>query len=151
MRSDLMNKPFVSLLSAAMLAGFSASALAQPDLSFQGANGPDGALVPPVGSVVLYDQTAGEQGLGVTSQNFEAAFNAFDNHAADDFQVTDNDGWAVTSVFAGGVYFNGPGPVNSVNIWFYGDFGGQPGGTLCEYLAVPVTTDNGGSLQVDLP
>ena len=37
--------------------------------------------------VILYDQTDNDSGLATSSQNFEAAFDAFDNQAADDFVV----------------------------------------------------------------
>ena len=62
-------------------------------------------------------------------------------------------GWEIGQVNVGGVYFNGSGPANSVNVFFYFDnatFPGAPvpGGT---FTAIPVTTDTAGTFTIVLP
>jgi hypothetical protein len=81
-------------------------------------------------AVVLYDQTAGAGTNSLTSQNFEASFDAYDNQGADDF-VVPAPGWSIDLVENLGVYYNGTGPANSVNVFFYNNSGGLPG-TLVE-------------------
>ncbi len=87
---------------------------------------------------VLYDQTSGPGAAGAfTSQNFEAANDAFDNQGADDFVVTGS-GWVVNTVITPGAYFNGVGPVASVRVTFYDNAGGLPGAVIagCDYPAI---------------
>jgi len=111
---------------------------------------------PSGGLTVLYDQTANDGGVGLVSQNFEPSFDAFDSQAADDFVVTASQGWTIQQLFVPGVYFNGAGPVNSVNVWFYQNSAGGgnpdlPGAAVCTYSNVVPTTDNAGTLTIDLP
>ncbi|MCU0414617.1 MAG: T9SS type A sorting domain-containing protein [Ignavibacteriaceae bacterium] len=81
-------------------------------------------------AVVLYDQTSGAGTNSLTSQNFEASFDAYDNQGADDF-VVPAPGWAIDLVENLGVYYNGTGPATSVNVFFYNNSGTLPG-TLVE-------------------
>ena len=103
---------------------------------------------PDTPNVILYDQTDNPGAAAINSQNFEAANDAFDNQAADDFVATGN--WIVTTVEVGGVYFNGPGPAASVNVWFYADAAGLPGTEVYSALAV-VPVDTAGSFVITLP
>ena len=79
-------------------------------------------------NVVLYDQINNPAPTpgGVTSQDFEAAFDTFDSQAADDF-VVPAPGWTVTDVDVAGVYANGAGPAASFHVYFYADAAGLPG------------------------
>jgi hypothetical protein len=98
---------------------------------------------------VLYDQTDNPGTNSITSQNFEAANDPFDNQAADDFMVPAG-AWLVTEVDVSGVYFNGTGPLASVNVWFYADAAGLPGAEVYSALGV-VPVDTAGSLVITLP
>ena len=51
---------------------------------------------------------------------------------------------------ATGQYFNGTGPVVSVNVWFYSDSAGLPGTQVYQALGV-VPTDTAGSFVINLP
>ena len=69
------------------------------------------------------------------SQDFEGAFDPFDDELADDFVVPGGQSWSVESVDADGVYFNGPGPSASFNVRFYSDSAGLPGALVATRLA----------------
>ncbi|MGA7729814.1 MAG: S-layer homology domain-containing protein [Chloroflexia bacterium] len=71
------------------------------------------------GQVILYDQLNSPGTFSTNSQDFEAANNAFDNQTADDFIVPAGATWNVNQVDAQGLYFNGPGPAASFNVYFY--------------------------------
>ena len=83
--------------------------------------------MPKLPQVILYDQYNNAGANATSSQDFEAANNAFDNELADDFVVPGGQTWSVESVDADGVYFNGPGPAVNFNVRFYSDSGGLPG------------------------
>ena len=105
----------------------------------------------PQGPMVLYDQTDSAAGNGVPDQDFEAAFDAYDSEAADDFDVTFMDGWIIQQINTVGTTGTPGGALVDVN--FYTDNGGTPlgGMNVCSYDDVPPTVDNLGSLTVDLP
>ncbi|MGA7729924.1 MAG: PPC domain-containing protein, partial [Chloroflexia bacterium] len=71
------------------------------------------------GQVILYDQLNSPGTFSTNSQDFETANNAFDNQTADDFIVPAGATWNVNQVDAQGLYFNGPGPAASFNVYFY--------------------------------
>jgi hypothetical protein len=100
--------------------------------------------------VLLYDQTSNAAATSTSSQNFEAANNAFDNELADDFVVPAG-GWAIDNVTVVGAYFNGPGPAASVHVAFYANSGSLPGAPVagCDYPAV-VPVDTAGSFSITL-
>ncbi len=106
------------------------------------------AILSPEGAV-LYDQTDSPGTNSITSQNFEAVNDAFDNSAADDFQVPAGVAWTVNEVFVAGVYFGGPGPAPSVDVNFYADSGGLPGAVECTAAGV-APTDAAGSFNIAL-
>jgi subtilisin-like proprotein convertase family protein len=68
---------------------------------------------------VLYTQYNNADASGTSSQNFEAANDAFDDFLADDFTVPTGESWSIASVNAQGLYFNGTGPAASFNVYFY--------------------------------
>src|SRR6266850_7899249 len=86
---------------------------------------------------VLYDQTSTPSAIATGSQNFEPANDAFDDQAADDFVVPGGQSWSIQQVNVGGVYFNGVGPANSVNVVFYADSATLPGSAECTYTNIP--------------
>ena len=71
------------LLTGIALFGFAGGAIAAQDrpTATSGRTHEGPTLVPPTkaGTVVLYDQYNNANGLDVTSQDFEAAFNAYDS------------------------------------------------------------------------
>jgi hypothetical protein len=81
------------------------------------------APVPP--QVVLYDQYDNPATLDVTSQNFEASMDPYDDFAADDFVVPGGQSWSIDTVEVDGEY--NTGPAASVNVIFYANNGGLPG------------------------
>ena len=112
-----------------------------------------GAVPPqiPAGPPILYDQLNNCGTNATSSQNFEPAFDAFDDELADDFVVTGTI-WQISQVNVMGVYFNGPGPAGSVNVRFYANAGNLPtGAPVCERLSVVPTSDTAGSFVLDLP
>lgn len=103
------------------------------------------------GLAVLYSQLDSDSGIGITSQNFEASFDAYDNMAADDFTVPNTaKSWKVSEVVVTGVYYNGSGPAASAGVRFYKDAGGLPGALVKEDAAAAITTDNFGSFVIKL-
>jgi len=118
------------------------------------ASGPAAPLAAAANGTVLYDQNNNCSATGVSSQNFTdpgGVKDSFDAQAADDF-VVPAPGWAVTTVEVPGRYESGPGPAESVNVFFYADAGGLPG--VLEYSALGVTPSAGlasGSFTIDLP
>lgn len=126
-----------------LLAASSASFAIQPQLS-----APHAGAVPagPEGSV-LYDQNNNPGATSITSQNFEAANDAFDTAAADDFVVPGGFVWDVDNVDVVGLYFNGPGPVASVDVNFYADAAGLPGALECARPGV-IPIDTAGSFDI---
>ena len=79
---------------------------------------------------VLHDQYNNPGTVSSNSQDYEAAANAFDDEAADDFVVPSGPGWVVTGVEVQGVYDNGPGPAASVNVNVYANGAGNLPGAL---------------------
>ena len=75
---------------------------------------------------VLYDQYNFPQSGGTSSQDFETAYDTFDDQAADDFVVPPGDAWTLTQVEVDGQYWGGSGPVGAVNIFVYRDLAGLP-------------------------
>ena len=111
----------------------------------------------PSGSTVLYDQS-GAFDNGAPVQKFQAANAAFDTDAADDFTVTDVNGWTISgfnfevAFQAGGEPADPPaGIVYNINV--YADDNRQIGGSLlCSYPGVSGTLDGSNTyLSVALP
>ena len=95
---------------------------------------------PKAPDVVLYDQYDNPGTNSVSSQNFEPAFDIYDNFAADDFIVPGGQTWNISEVDVLGTYFNGTGPANSFNVFIYQESGGLPGTLVYSALDQPFTT-----------
>jgi hypothetical protein len=148
-----MNRTLL-LASAAVLvlsAGGVASAKSgQPSMaSPKGTFAPHTVFKTPKGSVTLYDQNSNDSGSGIVSDNFDSgSFPSYTDQAADDFTVPSGHKWIVGEVDVTGVYFNGPGPADGVNVFFYKDKKGKPG-KLVKEIDGATYTDNGiGSFAV---
>ena len=105
---------------------------------------------PAAPAVVLYDQYDNIGANSTSSQNFEASFDIYDDELADDFVVPSGDTWNINQVDAAGVYYNGAGPAASVNLRFYDNAGGLPGGNVATRTDLAMT-DSGGSFVVPIP
>jgi hypothetical protein len=77
-------------------------------------------------AVVLYDQNNNPGTYGISSQNFEAVYNAYDSHAADSFPKPTGVAWRIMQVDAEGLYFNGTGPATSFNVVYHKNAAGLP-------------------------
>jgi hypothetical protein len=104
--------------------------------------------IPKFPEVILYDQLDNPGTVSWTSQEFPDLpdFTAF---LADDFFVPGGQSWQVTEVYAQGVYFNGSGPANNFNVFFYEDSGGLPGTLVSSRTAQPYV-ESGGVFEVTL-
>ena len=131
------------VLGAAALMAPAASAGRSPQATHHGL----AKAAPHVPGVVLYSQNDNDAGVGVTSQNFEASLDAYDNSAADDFTSTGG-GWKIKNVTVTGVYFNGYGPATSETVTVYKDAGGLPGAV--KGSKTKVGNDSGGSFSIGL-
>ncbi len=87
----------------------------------------------------LYDQYDNPSVLGTGSQNFEPAFDAFDDFLADDFVVPSDQFWNVDLAEVKGSYFSGVGPARSVNVFFYSNAITTPGTLLATRTDVTYT------------
>lgn len=122
------------LLLATALAAMTCTCAAQPRLAGRA----DGAASagPPGKLTTLYDQTRGDTGVGIVSQNFESSFDAYDCFAADDFIVPSATHWRIKEVTILGTYFNGSGAASSQNVALYRDRHGRPGHLIASYDVV---------------
>ena len=93
---------------------------------------------PKAPQVVLYDQYNNAGANATLSATFDD-FPTFNADLADDFVVPGGQTWNVQSIDADGVYFNGPGPAFSFNVFIYTDNGGIPGTPVYSTLNQPVT------------
>lgn len=73
------------------------------------------------GSKTLYDQNKDDAERAILSQSLDGS------QAADDFTVPAGHTWIVREVDVTGVFFNGSGPADSENVFFYKDNSGLPG------------------------
>ncbi len=103
---------------------------------------------PGVPQVVLYDQYNNGSTVASLSSTF-TDFPTFNADLADDFVVPGGETWNVQSIDADGVYFNGPGPAASFNVFFYADNGGLPGAQVFSATNQPFT-QNSSTFTVNL-
>ena len=137
---------FISFLSSIIIV----DALSQqkPALIGQG-----DLIYPPSELYVIYDQMDNPGTNSIISQNFETSLDNYDSFAADDFALMDMT-WHIESIDVLGVYNNGNGPANSVNVWIYNSngFGGLPIDII--YSALNIIPSAGlatGSFSIPLP
>ncbi|MEA3478228.1 MAG: hypothetical protein U9R60_08620, partial [Bacteroidota bacterium] len=97
---------------------------------------------------ILYEQM--EIGAnGWASQDFEAAYDAYDCQGADDFTVPAGVYWDIQTVTVPGS--GSPGPFNVANVFFYQDAGGMPNATAYISFMGIAAVDNAGVLTISLP
>lgn len=98
---------------------------------------------------IIYSQNNNDAGVGISSQNFEAALDPYDDAGADDFTVPVGQRWLVQAVIVTGVYYNGPGPADSETVTFYRNVGGLPGPVISSQTVTGA--DSAGSFTIRLP
>ncbi|MBL7149718.1 MAG: T9SS type A sorting domain-containing protein [Candidatus Cloacimonetes bacterium] len=100
---------------------------------------------------ILYEQLANisEEG-GISSQDFEASFDAYDAEGADEFVIPVGETWTINEVVILGTY-SVTGPCDLGNVRFYADDAGMPGTLLFEYLDVPASPTATGDLDCLIP
>src|SRR5205823_3616081 len=124
----------------------------QIPLPSSGAIGGHFVHVPPspqAPQVVLYDQYDNASTVASLSSTF-TDFPTFSADLADDFVVPGGQTWNVESIDADGVYFNGPGPAASFNVFFYANSGSLPGAQVFSATNQPFT-QSGSTFTVNLP
>ena len=97
---------------------------------------------------MLYEQVDLDAG-GWTSQDFEAAFDAYDNQGADDFVVPAGEYWDIQSVTVIGS--GAPGPFALANVEIYADAAGMPAATPMIGWYGLTAIDNAATLDIALP
>lgn len=101
--------------------------------------------IAPTGSTVLYDQS-GTAENGAPAQDFSSTYDQYDSQGADDFAVTDADGWNVSAfnfqvTFSAGGVPTPPPPTIVYNVTVFADSAGLPGAAECTYTGVTGTLD----------
>jgi hypothetical protein len=87
-----------------------------------------------------YNNPATEPPINITSQDFEPASDALDDHAADDFVFTYPYNNCITGVRVMGEYSEGGGPASSFNVSFYANAPGNlPGTLIASFFNLPYT------------
>jgi hypothetical protein len=85
---------------------------------------------------VLYSQYNQLNETVISSQDFEPAYDSYDDQAADDFIVPAGQTWLVNGVDVAGAYsFNG-GPADSVGVYIYADASSLPGTPVFSQTAI---------------
>lgn len=102
------------------------------------------------GGGVLYDQTGNPSGNGAPAQNFEPAFDAYDNMGADDFVVPGGVNWSITQVDAV-VTFSTSNLSTGIDVAFFEDSSGLPGAPVASFTSVGTFSFDGATLSVTLP
>ncbi len=102
-------------------------------------------------AVLLYGQIDQAANGGAYDQAFEPYYVEFDSEGADDFEVTDPEGWDVFRVDTVGLSDYGDGSIH-VNIAIYPDAAGMPASApVCDFPEITNYTENAGNLSILLP
>lgn len=119
------NARFIGAVAVMMVAG---SVMAAGPVTTGPVGGPFNS---PGARAILLDQTGLTLGTGPTCQDFETAFDVYDNWVADDFTVPAADvAWDVNFVFVPGTNTATVDPPTG-NVEFYTDAAGLPGALVC--------------------
>lgn len=148
-----MNRTASVLLGAVALAASFSATFAKSGLAVSSSGNTPHLFIHASKYRVLYDQSGGDDGSVIVSQNFESDFDIYDSQAADDFTVPAGQKWTIQEVDVAGAYFNGPGqgPAVSENVYFYKDAKGLPGKLLKKGSFTVNGADDGfGNFAIDL-
>jgi len=135
------------LICAAVLAAASAQAApaGKAPVAFASGHFAQRAVSASPGSVVLYDQSTGDSGAAISSQNFGSDLDSYDDQAADDFIVPAGHVWSVREVDVPGGYTEGK--ADSQRITIYANHRGVPGKVVADCDGLH-GTDTGGSFAI---
>ena len=104
---------------------------------------------------VLYDQLGNNASTITNSQNYETANDAYDNEAADDFEVPAGATWVIGTFEVVGQYNDPDDRPSGVNVRIYRDAAGLPGELVEEWLNLQPTggfgAPNYSNLSIPLP
>jgi len=147
-------------LAVAVVAAFGTGAGARPSAKPAAAAKAKTSARPAHIAGTIYNQRDNDNGIGITSQNFESSLDAYDTQGADNFKI--KTGATVKRVIVDGIYYNNAGcdnptpcgPAASVHVTFYKNgAGNQPGAVKADYPAQSYTDLSGGTgtLSVAVP
>ena len=91
-----------------------------------------------------FSNMTGDTFVAITSQNFEAANDAYDSYGADDVKLKKT--CKAKKIQAAGQYYNGTGPAVSETVTVYKNSGGAPGAVL--KTSTVSGADSGGSFDM---
>jgi hypothetical protein len=134
--------------TAALAASIGAASAQPPGMSHAGGYVHRFVSKTPRGAQTLYDQNENDAGYAVLSDDFGSG--DYNSQAADDFAVPAGFTWIVTKIDVTGVYFNGYGPSDGQNVYFYKDRNGKPGKLIQEFDHLN-GVDSAGSFAITLP
>ena len=106
--------------------------------------------VPGATALELWDQYD-NAGTAVTLSATFTDSPSFNSDLADDFVVPIGQAWQVRWIDVDGAYFNGSGPANSFNVFFYYDNGGFPGMQVWSRTILGDWHQNGSTFTINLP
>jgi hypothetical protein len=137
-------------LAVAVVAAFGTGAGARPAAKPTAAAKAKTSARPAHVAGTIYGQRDNDNGIGIVSQNFEATFDAYDAQGADNFKIKTKA--ILKQVQVDGVYFNGPGPADSVHVTIYKNASGHPGAVVKDVpSATYVDTTGTGTFNVKVP
>jgi hypothetical protein len=143
MRSRILPAVGISALALVAAAAFAPMASASHG-AWAAHKTPPGALV----HTTCYAQLDNDNGVGISSQNFEPANDAYDDQGADDFKLAAS--CHVKLVTTAG-FFSGAGSADSFNVTFYKNASGTPGAVIKSRSNRPYTDASGtGNVTVKL-
>ena len=106
--------------------------------------------VPGATALELWDQYD-NAGTAVTLSATFTDVPSFNSDLADDFVVPIGQAWEMRWIDVDGAYFNGPGPANSFNVFFYYDNDGFPGMQVWSRTILGDWHQNGSTFTINLP
>ena len=106
--------------------------------------------VPGATALELWDQY-NNAGAAVTLSATFTDSPSFNSDLADDFVVPIGQAWQVRWIDVDGAYFNGSGPANSFNVFFYYDNDGFPGMQVWSRTILGDWHQNGSTFTINLP
>ncbi len=149
MGDSMAGKAFL-LATTAFVAGIGAAGAQHPSPLHAGGYVHRFVSTTPRGSQTLYDQNKNDAGVVIVSWFDDSDFASYDSQGADDFTVPGGSVWTVTKVDVTGQYFNGPGPAEYENVYFYKDRKGKPD-RLIKQFSFLHGADSNGSFAITLP
>ena len=144
MRSRILPAVGISAIALVAAAAFAPGATAS--------SAPNGVQHGKAGTVhyktaaTCYSQGTSLTGEGIASQDFEPAFDAYDNTGADDFVLANP--CKIKTLIVSGQY-SAAGPATKARVTVYKDASGQPGAVIKSKTA-KVTADSAGTLGLKI-